>query len=68
MNCFNIMYYNALLTVYCIICGQRVYQKAFLNYVNTYLFSNFFSIVFARWKNVGVTPHCLYPDLLTLIT
>ena len=43
--------------VYCISCGQQIYQKAFLNcYVNISLFSKFFSIDFARWKSVGL-PH-----------
>ena len=62
-----------LVMVYCISCGQRIYQTAFLNwcvnitidYVNIYLFSTFFSIDFAQWKSVA-PQHCLYHDSLTL--
>ena len=35
-------------------------------FVNIYLFSIFFSIDFTRWENVGLPPHCLYRDSLTL--
>ena len=40
-------------TVYCIICVQWIYQKAFLNCLCQYLsFLNIFPIDFARWKNL----------------
>ena len=44
--------------IYSIICYQRIYQKAFLNWLCKYLsFLNiFFSIDFARWKSVEL-PH-----------
>ena len=41
--------------VYCIICGQRIYQKA------QYFFNRFYTV-----KKFGVTPHCFYRDSLTL--
>ena len=40
-------------TVYCIICVQWIYQKAFLNCLCQYLsFLNIFPIDFARWKKL----------------
>ena len=53
-------------TLYCITFGQRIYQKAFLNWcVNTYLFSKIFNR-FWPVEKCGATPYCLYHDLLTL--
>ena len=50
---------NERVTIYCIISGQRIYQKAFL-IVSILTFSQyFFSIDFARWKSV-VLPHIAY--------
>ena len=43
--------------LYCIICGQRVYQKALLNQYLSFLI--FLSIGFARWKNVALS-HIVY--------
>ena len=48
------------MTIYCIICVQRTYQKAFLNWLCQYF--SFLSIFFYRFCSVekcGVTPHCL---------
>ena len=54
--------------VYCIICGQRIYQKAFLNCLSQCLsFLNIFFNRFCPVEKCGVTPHCLHRDLLTLI-
>ena len=52
---------------YCIICGQRIYKKAFLNWLCQYL--SFLDIFFNRFylvERCGVTPHLLYRDSLTL--
>ena len=57
---YNLWKLKITVTVYCIICGQRIYQKAFLNWLYQYLsFLNIFSIDFTRWKIVG-TPHIPY--------
>ena len=53
--------------VYCIIWGQQIYQKAFLDSLYKYL--SFLNVFFNRFYPVekcGVTPHCLYRDSLTL--
>ena len=54
--------------VYCIICVQRIYQKAFLNWLYqnlsfVYIFFNRFCPVWRCW----ITPHCLNRDSSTLI-
>ena len=56
------------MTVYCIICGQRIHQIAFLNWLYQYLsFLNIFFNRFSPVEKCGVTPHGLYRDSLTLI-
>ena len=70
-----------LITGYCILLGQRIYQNASLNRLCQYLpslniffnsschylsFLKFFSNRFCRVEKSGVTPHCLYRDSLTL--
>ena len=59
---------NEHVTVYCIICDQQIYRKAFLKWLCQYL--SFLIIFFNRFCQVekfGVTPYCLYRDLLILI-
>ena len=49
-------------TLYYIICGQRIYQKAFLTLLYEYL--SLINIFFKRFSPVekwGVTPHCTSP-------
>ena len=58
------------LYVCCIICGQRIYQTAIPNWLCQYLpFSinslYFLNIFLNRIPKFGVTPNCLYRDLLT---
>ena len=53
--------------MYCIICGQRIYRKASLNWLCQYLsLSIFFFNRFCLVEECGVTPHCLYCDSITL--
>ena len=53
---------------YCIICGQRIYQKALINWFCRYLsFLNIFFNRFCPLEKSGVTPRWLYRDSLTLI-
>ena len=53
----------------CIICGQRIYRKAFsiicVNIFFFFRFFDFFLIDFCTLEKCGVTTHCLYRDLLT---
>ena len=45
-------YFN---TTFCIICVQRIYQKAYLNWLYQFIFCQyFFSIDFARCEDVGL--------------
>ena len=57
--------------VYCIISGQRIYQKALLYWLCQYLnclyqHLSFLNIFFNGFWKCGVTRHCLYLDSLTL--
>ena len=58
--------------VYCIIYGQRIYQKAFLNWfsINSFCqYLSFLNIFFNRFSPVEtcrITQHCLCRDSLTL--
>ena len=80
--CKSCLKVNESCMVYCIICGQRIYQKAFLNWFCQYLsfltifcfngfcqYLSFLDIFFSRFfpvKKCWVTSHCLYRDSLTL--
>ena len=55
--------------VYYAICGKRICQKAFLNWLWQYF--SFLNICFNRFcpiEKCGVTSHCLYHDSSSLIT
>ena len=55
--------------IYYAICGKRICQKAFLNWVCQYF--SFLNICFNRFcliEKCGVTSHCLYHDSSSLIT
>ena len=54
--------------VYCIIYGEEIHQKAFLNWFYQYLSSlNIFLNRFCPVEKCGVTPDCLYRDSITLM-
>ena len=55
-------------TVYCIICGLRIHQIAFLNSLFQYLsFLNIFFNTFSPMEKRGVSPRYLCRDSLALI-
>ena len=57
-------YFN---TTFCIICVQRIYQKAYLNWLYQFIFCQyFFSIDFARCEMLDYST-CLNRDSSTLI-
>lgn len=54
--------------VYCIIYGEGIHQKAFLNWFCQYLSSlNIFLNRFCPVEKSGVTPDGLYRDSITLM-
>ena len=54
--------------VYCIIYGEGIHQKAFLNWFCQYLSSlNIFLNRFCLVEKSGVTPDGLYRDSITLM-
>ena len=52
--------------VYCIICGQNIYQKNYLSRCQYLYFLNNLFNGFCPLEQCGVIPHCLYRDSLTL--
>ena len=68
LNFWLLIYIKKVVMVYCFICGQRIHQIAFVNWLCQY--SSFRNIFFNRFSAVekcGDTPHCLYRDSLNLI-
>ena len=63
----NLLTYLYYCYIWFNICGQRIYQKAFLNYVNIYFFTGFFFNSFCLVEKCGVTPYFLFRDSLTFI-
>ena len=59
----NSLYLKLRVTVYCIICGQPIYLRSFLNCMCQYLsFLNIFFNRFCPVEKFGFTPHGLYTD------
>ena len=59
----NSLYLKLRVTAYCIICGQPIYLRSFLNCMCQYLsFLNIFFNRFCPVEKCGFTPHGLYTD------
>ena len=57
-----------LISVLCIIYGQRIYQKAFLNWLYQYLYFLIVANRFYPMEKCVVTPHCLYRESLVTLS